>query len=430
MKILIKRFTPDWLLSYYHKTLARLAAWQYHYPSSKLIVIGVTGTKGKSSTCNIIWHLLTAAGYTVGMATTANFRIGDKEWLNATKMTMVGRTQLQKLLADMVQAGCQYAVIETSSEGIKQWRHFGIQYDVCVWTNLFPEHIDSHGSFAAYKQAKLSLFQHLSQLPPKHIRQTIIQKAVVLNGDSEYLKEFEVAAKVPTKIIWLRSDYRNLTESKDGLSFTLHGYALTTPLLGAWSIDNIASAIGVALSQGVDYPTIQATLAQLPQIPGRMEKIEAGQPFTVIVDYAYEPVSLGLLYRFWCKLSLQSKLITLISSTGGGRDVSRRAGNGKVAAELCDDVIVTDEDPYDDDPMEIMQQVAQGVEAGGKVLNQNFWIIPDRRQAIAAACNMAKPGDVVFLTCKGADQKICRARGKKEPWDDRVVAREELEKLK
>lgn len=430
MKTLIKRFAPDWLLSYYHKTLARLAAWQYHYPSSKLIVIGVTGTKGKSSTCNIIWHLLTAAGHKVGIATTANFRIGDKEWLNATKMTMVGRTQLQKLLADMVQAGCQYAVIETSSEGIKQWRHLGIHYDICVWTNLFPEHIDAHGSFEAYKQAKLSLFQHLSQLPPKHIRQTIIQKVVVLNGDSEYVGEFAEQSKVATKLIWSRSDYRDLTESKDGLSFTLNSHAMTTPLLGAWSIDNIASAIGVALSQGVDYPTIQATLAQLPQIPGRMEKINAGQPFTVIVDYAYEPVSLGLLYRFWRKLSLQSKLTTLISSTGGGRDVSRRAGNGKVAAELCDDVIVTDEDPYDDDPMEIMQQVAQGVEAGGKVLNQNFWIIPDRRQAIAAAFNMAKPGDVVFLTCKGADQKICRARGKKEPWDDRVVAREELAKLK
>lgn len=430
MKTLVKRFSPAWLLSYYHKTLARLAAWQYHYPSSKLIVIGVTGTKGKSSTGNIIWHLLTAAGHKVGLATTANFRIGDKEWLNATKMTMMGRTQLQKLLADMVQAGCQYAVIETSSEGIKQWRHFGIQYDVCVWTNLFPEHIDAHGSFAAYKQAKLSLFQHLSQLPPKHIRKTIIQKVAVLNGDSEYLKEFVAAATIPTKIIWSQADYRNLTELKDGLSFTLHGHAMTTPLLGAWSIDNIASAIGVALSQGVDYPTIQATLAHLPQIPGRMEKIAAGQPFTVIVDYAYEPVSLGLLYRFWRKLSPDSKLITLISSTGGGRDVSRRSGNGKVAAELCDTVFVTDEDPYDDDPMEIMQQVAQGVEAGGKVLNQNFWIIPDRRQAMAAAFNMAKPSDVVFLTCKGADQKICHAKGKKEPWDDRVVAREELQKLK
>src|SRR3989338_8642678 len=156
MKAFIKRFTPVWLLSYYHKILAQLATRKYQHPSSKLIVIGVTGTKGKSSTCNLIWHILTAAGYTVGMATTANFRIGQKEWLNDTKMTMVGRTQLQKLLADMVQAGCQYAIIETSSEGIKQWRHLGIHYDVCVWTNLFPEHLDSHGSFAAYKQAKLS----------------------------------------------------------------------------------------------------------------------------------------------------------------------------------------------------------------------------------------------------------------------------------
>ncbi|EKD79564.1 MAG: hypothetical protein ACD_41C00035G0004 [uncultured bacterium] len=436
MKALIKRFTPDWLLSTYHKTLARLAARKFHHPSAKLIVIGVTGTKGKSSTCNILWQLLTAAGYTVGMATTANFRIGDKAWLNATKMTMVGRTQLQKLLADMVQAGCQYAIIETSSEGIKQWRHLGIQYDVCVLTNLFPEHIDAHGSFEAYKQAKLSLFQHLSQLPLKQINQVAIQKAVVLNGDSEQLGEFEAVALVPTKIIWSQRQspsanlqFNNISEQNTGLTFMVNGYQMSTPLLGAWSIDNIASAMGAALTQGVDYPTIQAALEHLPQIPGRMEKIEAGQPFTVIVDYAYEPVSLGLLYNYWRKMAPNQKLITLISSTGGGRDVSRRTGNGKVAAELCDYVIVTDEDPYDDDPMQIMQQVAEGVTGAGKILNQNYWLIPDRRQAIAAAFNLAKSGDVVFLTCKGADQKICRAHGKKEPWDDRIVSREELNTL-
>lgn len=436
MKSVLKRMVPDWLLSAYHKTLAKFAARKFHHPSGKLIVIGVTGTKGKSSTCNIIWHLLTAAGHTVGMATTANFRIGDKHWLNATKMTMVGRTQLQKLLADMVQAGCQYAVIETSSEGIKQWRHLGIHYDVCVWTNLFPEHIDAHGSFEAYKQAKLSLFQHLSHLPTKQINQTTIQKAVVVNGDSAYVSEFFAAALVPTKIIWSQKNspsanlqLSQVTEQTNGLSFMVNGYQMATPLLGAWSIDNLASAIGAALTQGVDYPTMQLALARIPQIPGRMEKVEAGQNFTVIVDYAYEPVSLGLLYQYWRKMAPNQQLITLISSTGGGRDVSRRTGNGQVAGELCDAVIVTDEDPYDDNPMQIMQQVSQGVASAGKVLNQNYWVIPDRRQAIAAAFQLVKPGDIVFLTCKGADQKICRAHGKKESWDDRVVAREELAKV-
>lgn len=436
MKQLIKSILPHWLLDYYHRTFARLAAWRYKHPSSKLVVIGVTGTKGKSTTANLIWYLLTAAGYTVGMATTANFRIGEKEWLNDTKMTMVGRSQLQKLLADMVATGCQYAIVETSSEGIKQWRHLGIQYDVCVWTNLFPEHIDAHGSFEHYKQAKLELFRHLSQLPTKQLNNRMIQKVAILNADSEYLPEFFAAAAVPVKVLWTRQGSANanlpltdIVATKDGLQFVVEGHTMTSKLLGEWNLDSIASAIGVALSQGVDFPTMQRALAPVALIPGRMEQITGAQPFTVIVDYAYEPVSLGLLYGFWRKQLPHSKLITLISSTGGGRDTGRRLTNGKAAGELCDYVIVTDEDPYDDDPMVIMQQVAEGVVAGGKVLNQTAWIIPDRRQAIAAAFSMAKPGDVVFLTCKGADQKICRAKGKKEPWDDRVVARAELKKL-
>ena len=200
MKELIKKIIPANWLNLYHKLFAKLAAWKFHYPSERLIVIGVTGTKGKSTTTNLIWHLLTAAGYKVGIATTANFRIDDKEWVNPSKMTMLGRSQLQKLLADMVAAGCQYAVVETSSEGIKQWRHLGIHYDVCVWTNLFPEHIDSHGSFENYKQAKLELFRHLSRLPLKQINKQPVKKAVVLNGDSEYLNDFSMASLVPSKL--------------------------------------------------------------------------------------------------------------------------------------------------------------------------------------------------------------------------------------
>ncbi|MFA6475537.1 MAG: UDP-N-acetylmuramoyl-L-alanyl-D-glutamate--2,6-diaminopimelate ligase [Patescibacteria group bacterium] len=430
MKQLIKRLLPAAAIDLYHKWFARLAARRYGYPSEKITIIGVTGTKGKSTTCNLIWSLLTAAGYKVGIATTANFKIGDQEWLNPTKMTMLGRSQLQKLLADMVQANCQYAVIETSSEGIKQWRHLGIHYDVCVWTNLFPEHIEAHGSFEAYKQAKLELFHHLVRLPVKR------PKAVVLNGDSAYSQEFIDTATVPTKIIWTRHGepnanltITNVVEASDGLKFTVNDYPMTSQLLGEWNLDNIASAIGVALTQGLDYPTIKHGLEQVKLIPGRMERIDFGQPFTVIVDYAYEPVSLRLLYSFWRKLKPNQKLITLISSTGGGRDTSRRFENGKVAGELCDFVIVTDEDPYDDDPMVIMQQVAKGVAASGKIDQQTYWVIPDRRVAIKQALQLAKPGDIVFLTCKGADQKICRAKGKKEPWDDRTVAREELGRI-
>lgn len=436
IKNIAKRILPAAALSAYHKQLAQFAAWRHHYPSKQLIVIGVTGTKGKSTTANLIWHILTAAGYTVGMATTANFRIGEKHWLNASKMTMLGRTQLQDLLAQMVQAQCQYAIVETSSEGIKQWRYLGIHYDIVVWTNLFPEHLDAHGGFENYKAAKLCLLDHLAQSPVKKINGRSISKAVVLNGDSEFFSEFAEHAAAPVIIVWSHVNnpqanvqIRNIVERPDGLDFQMAGYSFSSQLLGKWSIENIASAIGVGLTQGLSYPALAQAVSTFAGVPGRMERIEAGQNFTVLVDYAYEPVSLGLLYVFWRRLKPNNKLITLISSTGGGRDVVRRFGNGKVAGEQCDYVIVTDEDPYDDDPQTIIDQVAEGVAATGKQENMNYWKILDRRQAIITAFRLAQPGDVVFLTCKGADQKICRAKGKKEPWDDRVVAREELQKI-
>lgn len=429
----LKKIIPAELINYYHKYLAQVAAWRYHYPSEQLIVIGVTGTKGKTTTSNLIWHMLTQAGYTVGLATTANFRIGDRAWLNASKMTMLGRTQLQELLRRMVTAGCQYAVVETSSEGIKQWRHFGIHYDIVVWTNLFPEHLDSHGGFENYKAAKKKLCTHLVNSPTKQLAGKPIIKTVVLNGDSEYYEEFAQVAAVPVRLVWSTKQrpeatmaITNLEETSAGLTFQLGEYTFTSQLRGAWNIDNIASALGVCLSQGMSYPSCAQALASFSGAPGRMEFIQAGQSFIMIVDYAYEPVSLGLLYSYWRRQLPHKKIITLISSTGGGRDVGRRIENGRVAGELCDNVIVTDEDPYDDDPQLIIDQVAQGVAAAGKIENQNFWRILDRRAAIRAAVRLATPGDAVILTCKGADQKICRAHGKKEPWDDRVVAREIL----
>lgn len=436
LKAWLAKHLPNSLMDWYHKTLAQVAAWRYHYPSRRLVVIGVTGTKGKTTTSNLLWHILTHAGYKVGMATTANFRIGDKHWLNDTKMTMLGRSQLQKLLADMVAAKCEFAIIETSSEGIKQWRHLGIEYDTVVWTNLFPEHLDAHGSFENYKAAKLALFHHLSLLPMKQENGQSIVKAAVLNGDSEYIQEFMQTATVGTQVVWSRQNntfanmqITNLKDTPQGLHFKINDYDFFSPLLGEWNMDNIASAIGAALVAGVSYPEIVNGLATFTSVPGRMEKIQSGQPFTVIIDYAYEPVSLRLLYTFWRKQLGQHRLITLMSSTGGGRDVSRRAANGAVAGELCHYVIVTDEDPYDDKPETIIDQVAAGVISTGKVEGTTMWKVLDRRAAMLQALQLAQPDDVVIFPCKGADQKICRAHGKKEPWDDRTVARQLLEQM-
>ncbi|MBI2415839.1 MAG: UDP-N-acetylmuramyl-tripeptide synthetase [Candidatus Kerfeldbacteria bacterium] len=440
MKRLLKRFIPEALLLQYHRWLAQYGAWRYQYPARQLIVIGVTGTKGKSTTSNLIWHLLTAAGYTVGLATTVNYRIGTTAWLNDTKMTMRGRTQLQQLLRKMVQAGCQYAVIETSSEGIKQSRHIGIAYDVMVFTNLSPEHLDAHGGFENYKAIKLRWFDYVSRQPTKLLHGQPVHKVAVMNGDDPAAPYFYQAARVETKVVWsqhpeqctvpVNLTVQSATETNQGVTCTIGQQQFSSPLLGIWNIENIVSAVAVAASQAVPYSVLAEALPTFFGVPGRMEIIDEGQPFTVVVDYAYEPKSLGLLYGFWRKqVGSQHKLITLISSTGGGRDVWRRPVNGQVAAELCDYVIVTNEDPYDENPITIMTAVLAGAKAAGKVDHTNVWLQPDRQAAIQQACQLAQPGDVVLLTAKGAEQKMCLANGKKIAWDDRAVARQVLQAL-
>jgi UDP-N-acetylmuramoyl-L-alanyl-D-glutamate--2,6-diaminopimelate ligase len=201
----IKKLIPAVWLAAYHKSLAVLADIIYGRPSEKMVVIGVTGTNGKSSTVSLIAEILEKAGYRVGAASTTLFKLADKEWLNDKKMTMLGRFALQKLLRQMVAAGCRYAVIETSSQGIEQYRHLGIHYDVCVFTNLTPEHIEAHGGFDNYKKAKLKLFKHLADAPVKVIGGRKIAKAIVVNGDDRQAKEF-LDFQVDKKIVFGLAD--------------------------------------------------------------------------------------------------------------------------------------------------------------------------------------------------------------------------------
>lgn len=430
----LRNVLPKSVLLQYHRAVAWLAAAWYRHPSRELIVVGVTGTKGKSTTSNVIWHVLTQAGFTVGLTGTVNYRIGEKNWISPYKMTMVGRFQLQKLLREMVNAGCQIAVVETTSEGIVQHRHRYIAYDVCVLTNLSPEHIESHGGFENYKQAKLELFRHLERLPRKMLHGKEVARASVINLDNEHAEDFLSVGSYQHITIGTneKSDVRfdGVVESLQGIDFRINTLPAHMPLLGKWNAYNGAIAVGVARALGVVETVAINALSTAPYIPGRMEFINEGQSFTVIVDYAYEPVSLELLYQFGKKFVPQGKrLITLISSTGGGRDARRRPLNGHVAAQYCDEVIVTNEDPYNEDPEEIMRAVMDGVREGGKDIGNHAHYIVDRREAIAKAFELAKEGDIVFLTAKGAEQKMCVASGS-IPWDDREVARQVLQGVK
>ncbi len=407
----------------------------YGNPSNKLIVIGVTGTKGKSSTTQMMAQLLTASGKKVGYTGTAGFSIAGQVIENRMKMTMPGRFVLQRLLRAMVKAGCEYAIIETSSQGLLQYRHLGINYDVAVFTNLSPEHIEAHGGFAAYRAAKKLLFTHLLMRVHKIIDGQKIDKVIVTNGDdeaSEYYADAPADKKfsfswhgqasanriVPTSVI----------RDENGLRMTIDHVDFAVPLVAEFEQQNALCAIATLASVGIPLTQLARAAQSLQSIPGRFERIVGGQPFTVIVDYAYEPKAIETLLRSVEPLK-PKRIIGVHGSAGGGRDVARREKIGRLAGAKEDVVIVTNEDPYDDNPEEIVRMVADGARAVGKTDGQNLFVIMDRQVAIDKAMQLAQPGDVVLLTGKGSEPVMAVAGGVKLPWDDRTAARKALAKL-
>lgn len=404
----LRRITPSFFFDAYHRALSWLAAAWYGHPSREMIVIGVTGTNGKTTTSYLIAKALEASGYQTGCATTALFKVADREWLNDTKMTMLGRFALQRLLRQMVSAGCRYAVIETSSQGIVQHRHRGIAYDVAVFTNLTPEHIEAHGGFENYKRAKIELFRHTASRPSKILEGKLIQKIAVLNKRDAHAKEFALPGF--DRVIWV------------SVAEDLH-----LQLPGRFNLENASLALAVAEALDVPSDAAKKKIEAVIGIPGRMEKIDEGQSFTVIIDYAPEPYALAKCYEAIEQIP-HERLIHVLGSTGGGRDVARRPILGRMAAEHADVVIVTNEDPYDDDPKIIIEQVANGArEIQGRCVE--IRTILDRRDAIRSAMREARARDLVLLTGKGCEQAMMSAHGTKIPWDERTVAKEEIQAI-
>ena len=426
MKKLLKKVMPRRIISIYHWTLANLGALFYGYPSKKLIVIGVTGTKGKSTTSYLIAKFLESAGFKVGLTSTIIFKIANREWLNDKKMTMLGRFELQKLLKDMVKAGCKYAIIETSSEGIVQYRNLGIDYDIAVFTNLSPEHIESHGSYNRYKSAKGKLFKNLS-----YGRNKGVEKTAIINIDdveADYFLQF----KNKNIGFTLKDSYKkNLKEIisikkidlDDKMSnFTINGVELKTHLLGKFNIYNIASAISVCKVLGVSLEKLKKYILNIKQVPGRMEFIDEGQSFKVLVDYAHEPMSMKALYSIVREI-YHKRVIHIFGSTGGGRDKSRRPILGEIADQNANIIILTNDDPYTENQAKIIAEVRAGIFK--KKDGENLFEIIDRKKAIEYGINLAQKDDIVLITGKGCEQVIAIGE-EKLPWDDREITREAL----
>lgn len=430
MKKLLKKLLPEKLVLIYHYLVAISATLYYGFPSKKMIVIGVTGTKGKTSTINFIWSCLQAGGYKTGIISTANIRIGEKEFLNKYHMTMPGRFTIQKLMAQMVKNGCKFCIVETTSEGIKQYRHIGVYYDMAVFTNLSPEHLEAHGgSFEKYKQMKTKMFAVLSS-HKKVIDGKRIEKVIIANKDSEYAEHFLnfQADKKITFAINNKADYiaDNIQETNTGVSFEVAKVIFKIGILGKFNVYNALPAIIVCRLVGVNDHLIAKGLLELQIIPGRMEKIDEGQNFTVLVDYAHEKESItNILQTANNMKSGEAKTIILLGAEGGGRDKAKRPIMGELAAKMADFVIVSNVDPYEDDPKQILEDIAVSSEKFGKVIDQNLFVIEDRKSGIQKALLLARDGDIVLITGKGAEQSIVIG-GKRSSWDDRRVVREEL----
>jgi len=433
MKKLVKKFIPKNILLFYHYGIVWVATIFYGFPSKKMIIIGVTGTKGKTSTINFMWSCLEAGGYKTGIISTANIRIGEKEFLNKHHMTMPGRFVIQKLMAQMVKSGCTYCIVETTSEGIKQYRHIGIYYDIAIFTNLSPEHLESHGgSFEKYKQIKTRMFAVLSS-HKKVIHRKPIEKIIIANKDSEYTNYFLnfKADKKITFAINSKADYvaENIKEISTGVGFEIAKAKFKIDILGKFNVYNALPAIIVCRLLGVKDEVIAKGLLALQTIPGRMEKINEGQNFTVLVDYAHEKESItNILQTANNMKTVGAKTIILLGAEGGGRDKAKRPIMGELSAKMADYVIVSNVDPYEDDPKQILEDIAVSSEKFGKIRNKNLFVVEDRRSGINKALSLAKVNDIVLITGKGAEQSIVIG-GKRSTWDDRNVVREELQKI-
>lgn len=411
----IKKFIPRNIFSFfqpaYHYSLALLAAIVYRFPSHKIKVVAITGTKGKTSTAEIVNALLEEAGYRTALVGTLRFKVGDEEERNLYKMTIPGRFFVQHFLRRAVKAHCDWVVMEMTSEGARQFRHKFIDFDALIFTNLSPEHIESHGSFENYKDAKLSVARALAKSQKR-------PRIIIANADDKYAEEF-LAVLADTKTTFSLKDAEPYILEKDSTTFNFIGAPLVAHLSGAFNLSNMLAGISFARAVGIAPEVIRRALEKFHGIRGRVEKINAGQDFDVIVDYAHTTDSLEKVYEVF----QDSRKICVLGGTGGGRDSWKRPAMGAIASAHCDEIILTNEDPYDEGPEKIVSEILAGIEGG------QAQIVMDRREAIAKALALARTGDAVIITGKGTDPYIMEANGKKTPWDDATVAREELAKL-
>lgn len=409
--------------------LAQLAAAYYDFPARQLTVIGVTGTDGKTTTANLIYHILRSAGLRAGMISTVNARIGEQVIDTGLHVTTPEAPDVQRYLADMVSAGLTHVILEVTSHGLKQRRVGGSEFDLGVVTNITHEHLDYHGTYEDYRASKARLITGLAYTPAKKHHPP---RLAVLNRDDasfEYLNEITEVASI-TYGLQTEADLRaaNVTHLSGGLAFDassrVHQFPVTSSLVGEYNVYNCLAAIAATVEGlGIGPQAAQEGIAAMKGLPGRMEAINLGQEFLAIVDFAHTPNALKRALE--TARRLRAGRVIAVFGSAGLRDRAKRRMMAESSAELADLTVLTAEDPRTESLDEILEEMATGAESRGGVEGKTFWRVSDRGEAIRFAISLAQPDDVVIACGKGHEQSMC-FDDTEYLWDDRIAMRAAL----
>jgi UDP-N-acetylmuramoyl-L-alanyl-D-glutamate--2,6-diaminopimelate ligase len=428
----------------YHGAAARLAAARFGFPSRRLVVVGVTGTAGKSTTVALLSHILNNSGkkFKAGFSSTVEFFDGDERHVNVRGVSMPSGAVLQRSLKSMVEHSCTHAIIECTSEGLAQNRHLGVDFDVAIIGNLTAAHLDAHGSATAYRRAKAKLFEAVSRSARK---QFFLKKMIGVNFDDYHVayflkfkadRKFGIAYADAERAHSAQHDGREVDDlfipqrlemNERGSTFTLRDVQFELPLPGLFNVYNAAMAIATAAEFGVDLHVAAAALKSFAGIEGRMQEIPNVRGIRVYVDYAPEPVPMqAALETLAAGVPSGGRLIHVFGATGGHRDVAKRAEFGEISASLADVIVVTNDDVYDSDPQKIINDIREGI--SHSVRKPEVHVVSDRREAIARAIAIARPRDAVLITGKGNEKFLVLPGNERISWNEPQLVAELLSK--
>jgi len=421
MMYTLKKLVPQEMKNIYHLLMALVANIRYSFPAREIPIVAVTGTDGKTTTVAMIAEIMRMAGKKVAVASTVEFCVGEDCEVNATKFTTLSSMKLQAFLRRAVHEKCDIVVLEVSSHSLDQNRVWGIRPEIAVLTNITREHLDYHGSMERYRKAKRKLFL----MSKKHIINTgledhgsfvVCPHCTLLYGSQEIEKKNDAHKRLHLSKV--KSDTK-------GVLFSVNNHEIFLPLSGVYNAENALAAIGVAREMNISWDDITIALKGFKQVPGRFEWIKNKKGFHILIDYAVTPWALENLYKTLGEIRKQGNIIAVFGSCGD-RDRGKRPIMGEIVDQSADVIILTDEDPYWEDPKQILDEVEMGIQ--NKEKNKTLFRIHDRRKALKKAFSLAKKGDYIVITGKGAEETMM-IQGKMIPWNDKQVVEEILKKI-